>query len=243
MDKILTYSGGWPILTKDFDFIQNSYTAAIEAVVKATGADKFILSGIIDVAPDFGVLQWQGTVNPGAVVIGGNIYFVTTKLTTGNFLQQKYLNFEKNITEERTFKDGQAHKIYETYTPSLGDSPGSISIDLTMVRNYRYYLSDDSRWIESDYMLGGSRGSNGTIKHRRLADGKFERSVEVEHRSNRDNVLYRINGSTTTGLVASAVDMDTGKTVNLVEEDAVCRMYDASGVEETGSVKIKAILR
>lgn len=239
----MTYSGGWPVLTKDFDFIQNSYTAAIEAIVKTTGIDKFILNGIIDVAPELGILQWLGTVNPGAVVIGGKIYFVTTRLTTGNFLQQKHLNFEKNITEERTFKDGQAHKIYETYTPSLGDSPGSISIDLTTVRDYRYYLSDDSRWIESDYVLGGSRGSDGTIRHRHLADGKFERFVEIEHRRNGDNVLYKINGATVTGLTASAVDMNTGKTVNLVEEGAVCRMYDASGAAETGSVKINAILR
>lgn len=109
--ELQTYDGGQPVYARDLSFMQEALAETTAMLSKAFG-DTYILYGTVD--------ESRENITAGAVCIAGQIYEVPESLA--GVLGTKKLCYRAVDTDERTFYDGQNHKVYRSYQAYLSDS-------------------------------------------------------------------------------------------------------------------------
>lgn len=239
MNKILTYEGGQPVTTKDFDFLQKCYADVISALTQgvADGVN-CVLFGIEYGGENKAFVPGHAT--PGAVCIENNIYIVTEELTGTS---EKYLCIRDTQSEDRIFKDSQTHKVYLTHEAYLSNTTDGAYgfIDLTKVKFLKDIISREAFW-EFDDSVTLNSDTSGIVEIRRDKNG-FERRIRVEKNSSVDNVLYTYGTSRLPNpKVCVAVDETKTKAVVLVDVLGSCCMYNVDGTEYKSTATFKNVI-
>lgn len=139
MDKrLLRFAGGQPVRSQDLEFLQDALNSSVTHLAKMFG-DTYILYGSVD--------DEKNNVLEGAVVINGEVYKVPALGAIGN----NKLCYRAIDSDERTFFNGQLHKVVRTYEAYLSeDISGAIAwIDLKTAKNPVNNINNRFLTIES----------------------------------------------------------------------------------------------
>lgn len=165
--ELQTYDGGQPVYARDLSFMQEALAETTAMLSKAFG-DTYILYGAVD--------ESRENITAGAVCIAGQIYEVPESLA--GVLGTKKLCYRAVDTDDRTFYDGQNHKVYRSYQAYLSDSTdGAVAfIDLRTAKTVDRQLSekvflDRDKWIEETAIdISGQvewqNGYSGLVKYK-----------------------------------------------------------------------------
>lgn len=115
MNKLLTYAGTQPIYLGDIDFVQNAALDVFKNIAKAlmnlpSDTLNAIIQGVELTYPSSGTVSWTA----GVVVLNGEILPIAAgSITVGND-DAIYFHVVSTLSGERTFKDGESRKCYDT---------------------------------------------------------------------------------------------------------------------------------
>lgn len=237
MNKLLTYEGGQPVTTGDFDFLQECYTEVIRSLMRGvTDGMNCVLHGIE--YGEQGIIP--GFVSPGAVCIDGDIFLVTEELKSTN---GRYLCVRQSEAEAREFKDSQTHNVYlrhEAYLSGVTDGAYRF-VDLASVKKLKDIISQEAYWeISSLYTL--APGVTGRIEKRDLHTGR-EIRIRLNKSASDNNTLFTY-GSTRLPYPSScvAVDENHKKAVVLLSDLGTCSMFNADGTPYNESASFRNVI-
>lgn len=238
MNKLLTYGGGQPITTGDFEFLQECYTEAIGNLMQGVAGGKdCVLYGIETEKDGF----TPGYVAKGAVCLDGEILAVAEALSVSG---ARYLCFRQVESEAREFKDSQTHKVHlrcEAYLANNADGAYKY-IEITKAKRLADVLSGEVLWNVSEVRIPAN-GVTGSIEERQMK-GRREIRITLSKSTSVDNVLYNFPTTRLTDTYTGiAVDKLSNKAVVLIDDiNGTCRLYNVDGTEYVDRVDLKNII-
>lgn len=238
MNRLLTYEGGQPLTTGDFEFLQECYTEAIGNLMQGVAGGKdCVLYGIETEKEGF----TPGDVTKGAVCLDGEILVVAEALSVSG---ARYLCFRQVESEAREFKDSQTHKVHlrcEAYLANSADGAYKY-IEISKAKRLADVLSGEVLWNVSDARILAT-GVTGSIEERRMKS-RYEIRISASKSTSVDNVLYRFPTTRLTDTYTGiAVDELSKKVVALIDDvSGTCRLYNVDGTEYIERVEIKNVI-
>lgn len=237
MNRLLTYEGGQPLTTGDFDFLQECYAQAIENLAQGiTNGQDCVLHGIEYEQEGF----VSGHVNKGSVCLSGEILVVPEALDVSG---ARYLCFRQVESESREFRDAQTHKVYlrhEAYLASNAEGAYKY-LDLTKAKRLTDVLSGEALWGVSE-MRTFTSGAYGSINERRM-NGQFDIRVTASKNTSVDNVLYTY---ATTRLpipkVGIAVNGKNNRIIVVLDLLGTCKLFNADGTDCNDAVELNNVI-
>lgn len=113
MDRIITNTGGQPILRKDFDFLQDNIEQMGADIARLVCDGSTVLSGC-EITRQGTNVSWT----EGSICIEGKIYHVEAgSLTTSSSLLYWVVKYADS--ERRRFKNESEHDVYRKFTCTL----------------------------------------------------------------------------------------------------------------------------
>lgn len=241
MNRLLTFAGGQPFTTGDLDFIQECYANTLQALARGlTGGRPCVLWGI-----GVGGTFSTGTVRPGAVAIGGEVFIVAEELQGND--STRYLCFKRTEQEERTFNDSQAHKVWQVAQASLQSSTEGADafLDLSTAElAQEAALPSRFRFVEAG--VEWAQGVQGVVLRNNAGGNPSELRMQVSKVSpSQDNLLFTYDNSSWTGFsghAGVAANPYTGRVSAVIVGNGQCRVYNPDGTEYTGTLNFSNIV-
>lgn len=245
MNKLLTFEGGQPLTTGDLEFLQACYADALEALGKglcSLHVTKAVLWGIAS-----GGYVHAGAAEVGAVLVEGEVLFVTSKLTGSS---ERYLCFRAVDSEERTMNNGTQQKVYRKYEAYLStETDGAYKyIDLTDTDLLENIIRGSKDWQPGTYISMASSVSGEVLTKASSYKSASEYWIKTLSKpSSSDNLLfsYPFTGAERDYATTIAVNK-SGSNENIALVISVgggeCRVYNVDGTAYNGAVTISNVI-